>query len=169
VQLAHPASDQLCVLGPEVDHEHCVAIGVSGGVIGGGLRLTQGMYRRGTVRIGTALVAAGAAFLFLLLGSAVLASPHSFALATPAPPVTISDFYPEDNNLSDCVGLVERPGCGSEERGGWRQAAVFVVLAAGLALIIWRISVGVRRNRSDQPDDGQPDTDRTPDSDSSRG
>ena len=103
----------------------------------------------------------------MLLGSVVMASPHSFALAAsaePAPPVTISDFYPEDNNLSDCVGLVERPGCGSEERGGWRQAAVFVVLAAGLALIIWRISVGVRRNRSEQPDD-----DRTPDSDSSRG
>ena len=167
MQLAHPASDQLCVLSTEVDHEHRVAIGVSGGVIGGGLRLTQGMHRRGTVRIGTALVAAGAAFLIALLGSVVLASPYSFALAAsaePAPPVTISDFYPEDSNLSDCVGLVERPGCGSEERGGWRQAAVFVVLAAGMALIFWRISVGIRRNRSDQPGN-----DRTPDPDNSRG
>ncbi len=118
------------------------------------------------VRIGTALVAAGAAFLIVLLGSVIMAAPHSFALATPVeppPPITVSDFYPEDSNLSDCVGLVERPGCGSEERGGWRQAAVFVVLAAGLALIIWRISVGVRRNRSDQPDD-----DRAPGPDSSR-
>ncbi len=64
---------------------------------------------------------------------------------------TVSDFYPEDNNLSDCLGLVERPGCGSESRGGWRQTAVFVVLALGMALIFWRISVGVRRNRVDPP------------------
>jgi hypothetical protein len=63
------------------------------------------------------------------------------------PVPTVSEFYPEDNNLSDCLGLVERPGCGSEARGGWRQTAVFVALAAGMAFIFWRISVGVRRNR----------------------
>lgn len=65
------------------------------------------------------------------------------------PPITVSDFIPEETNLSDCVGLVEKPGCGSEARGGWGQTAVFVALAAGLGIIIWRISVGVRANRRD--------------------
>lgn len=63
------------------------------------------------------------------------------------PPVTASDFLPDDANLSDCIGLVERPGCGSEARGGSGQTAVFVVLVAALGVIFWRISAGVRRNR----------------------
>ncbi len=71
--------------------------------------------------------------------------------APPRPPPTVSDFFPEDANLSDCLGLVERPGCGSEARGGWRQTLVFVALAAGLALVFWRVSVGVRRNRAATP------------------
>ncbi len=163
MKLAHTPSNQLRVLGTEVDHEHGFVIGLNSGVIEGGLRLTQGMHRRGTVRIRTALTAAGATLLIVLLGSITMASPHSFAFATPiepTPPVTVSDFYPEDSNLSDCVGLVERPGCGSEERGGWRQTVVFIALAAGMAVIFWRISVGVRRNRSVPPG-----YDRTSDSD----
>ncbi len=65
------------------------------------------------------------------------------------PPSTVSDFSPEETNLSDCLGLVERPGCGSDSRGGWRQTAVFVVVLIGLAVVFWRIAVGVRRNRAD--------------------
>lgn len=75
-------------------------------------------------------------------GSATLASTDE------RPPVTVSDFFPEDNNLSDCLGLVEKPGCGSEARGGWGQTLVFVFLALGLAFILWRVSVGVRANRT---------------------
>jgi len=63
------------------------------------------------------------------------------------PPVTVSDFYPEDSNLSDCVGLVERPGCGSESRGGWAQNVILVLLVLGLGLIFARVAVGVRNNR----------------------
>jgi hypothetical protein len=63
------------------------------------------------------------------------------------PVPTVSDFYPEDNNLSDCVGLVERPGCGSEARGGWRQALVFAALAGGLGLVGWRVTQNVRKNQ----------------------
>lgn len=63
------------------------------------------------------------------------------------PPITVSDFIPEETNLSDCVGLVEKPGCGSKARGGWGQTGVFIALAAGLGIIGWRISVGVRANR----------------------
>lgn len=74
--------------------------------------------------------------------------------AEPAP--TVSDFYPESNDLSDCVGLVEQPGCGSGSRGGWRQTAIFGALAVGLGFIVWRITVGLRANRqavSSPPDD----------------
>ncbi len=63
------------------------------------------------------------------------------------PPIADNEFLPEDANLSDCVGFVERPGCGSEARGGLQQTLIFVALAAGLAIIFWRISIGVRRNR----------------------
>lgn len=67
------------------------------------------------------------------------------------PPDTVTDFYPEQNDLSDCVGLVERPGCGSDARGGWRQTAVFGVVLLGVSIIIWRITVGVRRNLNSGP------------------
>ncbi|MFK8025666.1 MAG: hypothetical protein AB8G26_17045 [Ilumatobacter sp.] len=92
--------------------------------------------------------------------ASVLLAPASIATAAPAdtlpdaPPITVSEFFPEENNLSDCIGLVERPGCGSEARGGWRQTAVFVALVSGLGVIVWRISRGVRANRSGtQPSD----------------
>lgn len=53
-------------------------------------------------------------------------------------------FLPEDQNLSDCVGTLQRPGCGSAARGGWRQYMTMGVLALGLAFVGWRIGRGVR-------------------------
>ena len=152
MQLADPASDQLCVLGTEVDDQNGV-------VIGRALRLTHMMERRGITRFGIAFVLALAASLSLLVAPApASATSHvSLAAAAPAdtipdrPPVTVSEFFPDEQNLSDCLGLVERPGCGSEARGGWRQTLVFGVLVIGLALIFWRISRGIKANRSTQP------------------
>lgn len=56
-----------------------------------------------------------------------------------------NEFLPEDKNLSDCVGLVERPGCGSDARGGWQMVLAFAVMAGGLTFIGWRIVRGLRR------------------------
>lgn len=76
------------------------------------------------------------------------------ALSTPAddvpdaPSGTVSEFFPESANLSDCVGLVEQPGCGSEARGGSGQTAVFIALFAGLGIILWRVSRGIKANRA---------------------
>jgi hypothetical protein len=84
-------------------------------------------------------------------------TPDETAPDRPVP--TVSEFYPEDNNLSDCLGLVERPGCGSKARGGWRQSVVFAVLVVGLGLIVWRISVGVRSNRNSLSGTGPVDDD----------
>ena len=64
------------------------------------------------------------------------------------PPVTVSEFLPQDANLSDCIGLVEKPGCGSEARGGWPQFAIFGAIVVGLGIIIWRITSGLRANRA---------------------
>ena len=63
------------------------------------------------------------------------------------PPVTANEFLPEERNLSDCVGALERPGCGSEARGGWRQTLVFLAVAAGLVLVFGRIAWSARRSR----------------------
>jgi hypothetical protein len=65
------------------------------------------------------------------------------ATAPPAPPDTIpttaNEFLPEDRDLSDCVSALPQPGCGSEARGGWRQAIVLVFIGLALAFIVWRI------------------------------
>jgi hypothetical protein len=118
------------------------------------------MHRRGSVRIGTAFVRVVIALL-VTLGATVFesttgaasyvsaAAPTEVASVDEQPPVTVNDFFPEDNNLSDCVGLVEKPGCGSESRGGTGQNLVFGFLALGLGIILWRVSVGIRANRAD--------------------
>ena len=109
------------------------------------VRLTEVMHRRGLARLLLALLTVVAAVVGPVGAPPISASGGG----GDAPPVTVSDFYPEENNLSDCLGLVERPGCGSESRGGWRQTLTFAVLVAGLGIIFWRIAVGVRNNRRD--------------------
>lgn len=106
------------------------------------------------------LVAVVALLVFVALvlpsaGTAFAATDVEPDAPTP-PPVTVSDFYPEDANLSDCVGLVERPGCGSEARGGWRQLAILGAIAVGLGIIIWRITAGVRARRAGASDSSLP-------------
>jgi hypothetical protein len=55
-------------------------------------------------------------------------------------------FIPEDQNISSCVGTLERPDCGSKSKGGWRMYLTFAVLIAGLSFVGWRIVKGVRSN-----------------------
>jgi hypothetical protein len=68
---------------------------------------------------------------------------------TARPPTTANDFFPEDRDLTSCIGVLERPGCGSENRGGWRQTLVLIAIFAGLAVIFTNVVRGIRRNRSD--------------------
>ena len=63
------------------------------------------------------------------------------------PPTTANDFFPEERDVTDCIGTVERPGCGSKARGGWRQTLVFIAMFIGLFIIFGRVAVGVTRNR----------------------
>ena len=56
-------------------------------------------------------------------------------------------FLPENRNLTDCVGMLQRPGCGSEARGGWHQNAVAIVMVSGLLIVFGRVAWGVRRSQ----------------------
>ena len=56
-------------------------------------------------------------------------------------------FLPENRDLTDCIGTLQRPGCGSEARGGWHQNAVAIVMIGGLALVFGRIAWGIRRGQ----------------------
>ena len=69
---------------------------------------------------------------------------------TDEPPVTANPFLPEQQNIGDCLGALERPGCGSEERGGWRQTLVFLIIGAGLVFVFTMVVREVRRSRREQ-------------------
>lgn len=111
-------------------------------------------------------------FVLVLLGVVVLAALTSGRAAASAPPETAppatvaaaeageeptssvgaagaaladNEFLPERENVSDCFGALERPNCGSDAKGGWRQGLVFGLLAVGVAVIAWRVAVAVRR------------------------
>ncbi len=87
----------------------------------------------------------------------VLAPSAAHATAPPdepaAPPTTEvvidegNPFLPETQDLTACVGMLERPGCGSEARGGWHQNAVAIVMVSGLLIVFGRVAWGVRRSQ----------------------
>jgi hypothetical protein len=81
------------------------------------------------------------------------AAADAFAPTSTEPPVTANEFFPEQGNVTDCIGVLERPGCGSENRGGWRQVLVFGLVAAGLIVIFTKIVIGVRRGRASDQDE----------------
>ena len=43
--------------------------------------------------------------------------------------------------------MLQRPGCGSEARGGWHQNLVAIVMVAGLLIVFGRVAWGVRRGQ----------------------
>ena len=68
-------------------------------------------------------------------------------------PATVPDPL-GGRNVSDCIGLYPKPGCGSEpvlsgDRGGSMQYATFGIMIAALVLIGVRISRSiVKRDRA---------------------
>lgn len=115
----------------------------------------------------------------LLLGAPVLAAcsdgPNPFQSAAQST-TTVADgnttgtatdgvgdnpFLPE-GNLSDCVGALERPNCGSAAKGTKGTYMVFAVLILGLAFIFWRIAKGVKARdavvNAPKPDSPDPAT-----------
>ncbi len=74
----------------------------------------------------------------------VATAPPSTAQPTTSEPVVTNDLIPANNNVTDCIGTVERPNCGSKARADGHTYLVFLALAAGLAFIGWRIARGVK-------------------------
>ena len=91
-------------------------------------------------------------FLVTLLAAV---SPGAAAMATAPDPVddvpvaTANPFLPENEDLTTCVGMLERPGCGSEARGGLHQNLVAIAMMSGLVIVFGRVAWGVRRHRHD--------------------
>lgn len=67
-----------------------------------------------------------------------------------------NEFLPTNDELTNCVGLAERPGCGSDSKGGWRMTLAFAVMTGGLVFVGWRIVRGVRSNEIRPPVDDIP-------------
>ena len=102
-------------------------------------------------------------FVRILFALALVAGPFAPQVASASspdptvPPTTVptdeivideaNPFLPETRDLTDCIGTLQRPGCGSEARGGWHQNAVAIVMIGGLALVFGRIAWGVRRGQ----------------------
>ncbi len=58
--------------------------------------------------------------------------------------------------MTECIGAVERPNCGSESKGGWRLYLTLGVLIAGMSFIGWRVVRGVRANDSAKSSPAEP-------------
>jgi hypothetical protein len=84
------------------------------------------------------------ALVFLLpVHVAAAESPPSDPV-TSEPVVTDNPFLPENEDLGNCLSALPQPDCGSENRGGPIQWAVFGFVVAGLVFIGWRITRAVR-------------------------
>lgn len=74
-------------------------------------------------------------------------APIDTASTDTVPVDTANPFLPEQRDLTECIGLLQRPGCGSEARGGLGQTLVAILMIGGLVLIFGRVAWGLRRNR----------------------
>jgi hypothetical protein len=97
------------------------------------------------------------AILAIALPIVGCSGPNPFQAARQAPQTSIvaksppvaNDLLPERNDLTNCVGTVERANCGSSARADGHTYLVFLALALGMAFIGWRITRGIRaRDRS---------------------
>lgn len=61
-------------------------------------------------------------------------------VGTDLPVDTANPFLPESRDVTDCVGTLQRPGCGSAARGGWHQNLVAIAMIGGLFIVFGRIA-----------------------------
>jgi hypothetical protein len=105
----------------------------------------------GVLRIPRALaiVVAALALSLIAVGCSSGATPPTTTVTASA--VTNNDFIPTNQDLSNCVGTLEQPNCGSSNKSDLRLDLTFAVLMVGMALIGWRIAIGIRnRDRDEQ-------------------
>ncbi len=76
----------------------------------------------------------------------------AFATNAPSPDTSTPAVYDLENEPSECIGFLPKPGCGKEpqdagERGGALQYLVFAIMIAGLAFV----GVGITRSVKKRP------------------
>jgi hypothetical protein len=89
-------------------------------------------------------------WLLAVIVAALVAAPAGrIAARESSPPDTVVDneFIPEDRDLSECISALPQPGCGSENRSGWRQWLILGAIVVALAFITWRVVRAARRTR----------------------
>lgn len=95
-----------------------------------------------------AAVVVGALLLSQPIATVTASSNQPVPVSTDDIPVdTANPFLPENADLTACVGTLQRPGCGSRERGGLHQNLVAIAMIGGLLIIFGRVGWGVARNR----------------------
>jgi hypothetical protein len=106
--------------------------------------------------------------LFVLTLVVGLVAPQTAQATTPppepaAPPTTelvideANPFLPAERDLTDCIGMLQRPGCGSASRGGWHQNAVAIAMVSGLLIAFGRVAWVVRRGQKNAAAAASPD------------
>ena len=76
----------------------------------------------------------------------------ALATNTPSPDTTTPGVYDLENEPSECIGFLPKPGCGKApqdagERGGALQYLVFAIMIAGLTVV----GVGITRSVRKRP------------------
>jgi len=76
----------------------------------------------------------------------------ALATNTPSPDTSTPTVYDLENEPSECIGFLPKPGCGKEpedagERGGALQYLVFAIMIAGLTIVGVGITRSVKKSR----------------------
>ena len=76
----------------------------------------------------------------------------ALATNTPSPDTTTPNVYDLENEPSECIGFLPKPGCGKApqdagERGGALQYLVFAIMIAGLTVVGVGITRSVRKRQ----------------------
>lgn len=84
---------------------------------------------------------AAVALSLTLLGACGGTNPYQSSATTDS----ADNQYLPERDVSDCVGTLERPNCGSSAKGGPEMYLVLGVLVLALTFVGWRVVAGVRR------------------------
>ncbi len=76
----------------------------------------------------------------------------AFATNAPSPDTSTPAVYDLENEPSECIGFLPKPGCGKQpedagERGGALQYLVFAIMIAGLTIVGIAITRSVKKSR----------------------
>ena len=98
------------------------------------------------------LVATLVTFQTSVVANATSPEASTFAKPTTSPDTSTPAAYDLENEPSECIGFLPKPGCGKEpqdagERGGTLQYLVFTIMIIGLTVVGIGITRGVKKQR----------------------